>query len=118
MAGMGLGSPDQIAVDPRFNTQLTPEELAAYELWKRQMAPRDSGYDYDFRGAFKDNFSPDPANGHWRDKYKKPNHETFSVESQYAPQAIERAGYWTGETYHRSPLDEIEAVIRGMGIGR
>ncbi len=39
-------------------------------------------------------------NGHWPDTFKKPNHPTFSVESQYAkgPDAA-KAGRWQGETF-------------------
>jgi len=107
----GIGSPDQIAADPRFNTALTAAEQPAFQAWKQKMAPGDSGYDYDFKGAFKEGMTSDAASGHWSDKFKKPNHETFSVESQYAPQAIERAGYWTGDTYNRSPLDPAQNAM-------
>jgi hypothetical protein len=51
------------------------------------------------RGAFKAGLRPS-ANGHWPDTYKKPNHPTFSVESQYATGADRaKAGHWDGDTY-------------------
>ncbi len=79
----------QVAMNPnnvqpaQFETPLTPQEEAQFQIWKAQNAPRDSGADYDLRGAFKAGLSP-AANGHWPDTYKKPNHPTFSNESIYA----------------------------------
>jgi hypothetical protein len=84
-------------VDAKFNTVLTPQEERAFVKWKRQYAPRDSGADYDLRGAFKAGFTPDPQSGHWPDTFKKPNHPTFSDQSRYAPYG--RPGSWQGETF-------------------
>lgn len=81
-----------------FETALTPGEELAYAIWKARYAPADSGYDYDLRGAFKAGSTPDAASGHFPDTFKKPNHPTFSVESQYARQP-EFAGRWSGETF-------------------
>lgn len=87
------------ATSPNFETQLSPQEETAYQAWKAKNAPQDSGGDYDLRGAFKAGVTPDPQNGHWPDTYKKPNHPTFSDQSQYAAQAPDRAGTWQGDTY-------------------
>lgn len=77
-----------------YETTLTPKEEARFQAWKKQYAPNDSGYDYDYRGAFKQGEGPDKT-GHWTDRFKKPNHPTFSRESQYATgQDADRAGYW------------------------
>ena len=59
-------------VDPHFNTILTPQQEAAFQLWKQQYAPRDSGFDYDLRGAFRDGLVPagpeaGANQGHWPD---------------------------------------------------
>jgi hypothetical protein len=83
-----------------FDTQLTPAEETAFAAWKQQYAPRDSGADYDLRGAFKAGLTPDPATGHWPDTFKKPNHPTFSNQSMYAvgPNAT-KAGRWDGEKF-------------------
>lgn len=86
-------------VAPAYETALTPREEVKFTAWKAQHAPNDSGADYDLRGAFKANMRPDVATGHWPDTYKKPNHPTFSDQSQYAKDAPERAGKWDGETY-------------------
>src|SRR5262245_34549188 len=76
---------------PTYDTPLTPDEETQFQTWKQKYAPRDSGADYDLRGAFKEGLTPDPVTGHWPDTYKKPNHPTFSVESKYAKQAPEKA---------------------------
>ena len=83
-----------------YNTTLTPDEETRFQEWKRVNAPNDSGEDYDLRGAFKSGLKPDPRTGHWPDTFKKPNHPTFSNQSQYA-QGTEaaKAGTWQRDTY-------------------
>src|SRR5262245_12286120 len=82
-----------------YETKLSPAKEQQFRIWKKQYAPKDSGYDYDLRGAFKAGFKPDPKTGHWPDVYKKPNHPTFSVQSKYAKDRPDLAGYWRGDTY-------------------
>lgn len=86
--------------DPgKYDTKLSPEQEAIYNDWKNRNAPKDSGADYDLRGAFAAGEEP-AANGHWVDTYKKPNHPTFSDQSQYAVgEDYKKAGHWDGETY-------------------
>lgn len=87
------------ALDPSsngYNTVLSPVEEKIFASWKSMHAPLDSGHDYDLRGAFKAGITPDPVTKHWPDTFKKPNHPTFSVESQYAPYAPHLAGSWGG----------------------
>ena len=79
----------------QYSTQLTPDEEARFTQWRNVWAPHDSGDDYDLRGAFKEGLLPDATTGHWSDKYKKPNHETFSVESMYAQYGF--PGHWSGK---------------------
>lgn len=64
-----------------FNTKLSPDQEADYET---KFKPGDS-YDYDMRGWYKANPNADPnAEGvHYPDTFKKPNHPTFSDQSQY-----------------------------------
>lgn len=83
----------------QFETQLSPSDEARFQTWKSRYAPNDTGSDYDLRGAYKAGLTPDPTSGHWPDTFKKPNHPTFSVESQYAAQAPGKAGSWDGDTY-------------------
>ncbi len=66
-----------------YETQLTPQEEIAFQQWKAKVAPRDTGEDYDLRGAFKASQGTD-ARGHMTDQFKKPNHPSFSTESQYS----------------------------------
>jgi anti-sigma regulatory factor (Ser/Thr protein kinase) len=87
------GAPD------KYETSLTPQEEKQFQTWKQKYAPKDSGQDYDLRGAYKAGLKPDPTTGHWPDTYKKPNHPTFSNESKYAKFAPNKAGHWNGQTY-------------------
>ncbi|HKO93453.1 MAG TPA: hypothetical protein VJU61_20005 [Polyangiaceae bacterium] len=102
---IGLEPPEEekgrgaTATGQRFETALDANEEARFQEWKRRYAPNDSGADYDLRGAFKAGVEPDPENGHWPDTWKKPNHPTFSDQSQYARLAPSKAGSWRGETY-------------------
>lgn len=99
--------------DQNFNTLLGPDQEQAFQKWKSKYAPNDSGGDYDLRGAFKEGMTPDPQNGHWSDKYKKPNHPTFSNESQYAPYGT--PGHWEGEKFipADTPIDKRSALNGG-----
>lgn len=85
-----------VTYDSNFNTILTPVDEANYEQWKKKYAPSDSGKDYDLRGAFKAGIVPD-KNGHMTDVFKKPNHPTFSDESQYAK--FGKPGHWKKDLF-------------------
>lgn len=90
---------DDADVEKSFDTKLTPDEEVSFQAWKRKYAPNDSGEDYDLRGAYKAGLTPDAQTGHWPDTFKKPNHPTFSDQSQYAKDAPDKAGHWDGDTY-------------------
>ncbi len=84
------------------DTVLTPEQEAEYFLqWKPQNAPRDSGYDYDNRGAYLADevglLPPRDARGHGTDAFKKPWHPTYSTGSQIPPLDGMMPGQW-GQT--------------------
>ena len=88
----------------KYDTVVPKGREAEYRAWKAKYAPNDSGEDYDLQGAFMEGLAPDPRTGHWSDKYKKPNHPTFSVESKYAVGAdANLAGTWNGDTYVPNP---------------
>ena len=76
----GLAETDKRDFTDRYNTLLSPQqEIAfrqAYPNWRKET------YDYDLRGAFLEGLSKD-SRGHMSDKYKKPNHPTFSDQSMY-----------------------------------
>ena len=85
-----------MAFDSNFNTILTPEQEKEFQVWKQTYAPHDSGEDYDLRGAFLAGESNDQEKGeHGSDKWKKPNHPTFSDQSIYAQYG--KAGRWAEE---------------------
>jgi len=92
------GRPPQV----NYDTPLTETEEVAFQEWKAIHAPDDSCFDYDLRGAFLEGVTPDPVTGHWDDRFKKPNHPTFSVLSKYAvgPDRL-RAGHWEGDQLRR-----------------
>ena len=80
-----------------YNTMLSPDQEEAFQAWKAHNAANDSGADYDLRGAYLANMQRDPENGHMGDRFKKPNHPTFSDQSQYATgDQRDRAGFWVG----------------------
>lgn len=120
-----VAPPNKFDFSPKYETQLTPDEEVKFQDWKKVNAPNDSGFDYDLRGAFKAGVTPDAKTGHWPDTYKKPNHPTFSDQSQYAKDRPDLAGHWDGETYYPAPyglnppegitkvLDEFKSQARG-----
>lgn len=74
-------------VDPydfttKHNTELTPHEEKQFLTWSKKNNKINDLYDYDLRGAWKENMQASD-NGHLGDKYKKPNHPTFSDQSIY-----------------------------------
>lgn len=97
---------DSAGSDPRdftgqYNTPLSPDEEGAYQSWAQgqsQAAGRDinnDNYDYDMRGAWKAGAGA-AGNGHFPDTFKKPNHPTFSDQSQYHGVDGHTGGTWGG----------------------
>jgi hypothetical protein len=100
---------DQPANFDHLNTRLSPANEAKFSAWKKVYALRDSGQDYDLRGAFKAGITPDTKTGHWPDTFKLPNHPTFSDESQYAKYG--NPGHWNGDTFvPAAPGAELERI--------
>ena len=87
----------------QYDTVLSEAEESKFQAWKELHYPKDSGYDYDLRGAFKAGMKPDPETGHGDDLFKKPNHPTFSIYSKWAKDFPEKAGTWDGDTYIPHP---------------
>lgn len=95
--------PDPYDYTDRYNTALSPDEEARYQAWgKEQAAARADGknpaadtYDYDMRGFWKSGQSLSD-NGHAGDLFKKPNHPTFSNQSQYHGVDGNEGGVWGG----------------------
>ena len=99
-------------VDPydfsdRYNTKLSYEEEAQFQKWAKMEGRDKDVYDYDIRGAWKElktgKMSEDER-WHLGDKYKKPNHPTFSDQSKYNGIDGYVGGTWSeenGKTVYR-----------------
>lgn len=100
----------------KYETKLTPSEELHFQQWKHKYAPDDSGFDYDLRGAFLDGLKPDGKTGHWDDKFKKPNHPTFSIYSKYAPYRPDLAGTWKGDKYIPPNPDIKQDFLHNLAV--
>lgn len=91
-----------------FNTNLSKPEEKQFLDWRMKKSPDrplDDGQDYDYRGFFKSG-QGQTDNGHFTDQFKKPNHPTFSVESQYSdPSTGTVGGQWVGDNFKPSPYN-------------
>lgn len=82
----------------KFNTVLAPDEEEKYQAWATENHREKDVYDYDLRGAWKELQSgtmSEDERGHLGDKYKKPNHPTFSDQSIYSGQDSVTGGVWS-----------------------
>lgn len=78
----------------KYNTPLPEEKKDLYELWLKAFPEHQRGtYDYDMTGAFLGGVKSG-EDGHLPDTYKKPNHPTFSVDSQYHNSDGNYGGQW------------------------
>src|SRR4029077_19810087 len=75
-ASMNAGPEDMTG---KYNTPLTPEQETAFQ----QTLHAKDVFDYDARGEFLAGANRDNPTGHGQDTFKKPNHPTFSEQSQY-----------------------------------
>lgn len=86
----------------RFNTDLGEDNEKRYERWvsaQSKARGRDLSKDtinYDLRGYWLDGGYKDKGEGHMTDKWKKPNHPTFSTESIYDGAKDDRGVKWKG----------------------
>lgn len=84
-----------------YNTKLSDKEEREFQTWLQDESARmkrdiskDLG-DYDVRGSWKNRDSEKKdARGHGTDKWKKPNHPTFSNESVYHGKDGHSGGKW------------------------
>lgn len=80
----------------QYNTPLTPNEQMAYEVWAKTGGrdPIKERADYDLQGYYKNTNGAPLTEGHLTDQFKKPNHPTFSSESQYSDGKNFIGGQW------------------------
>lgn len=91
-----LALPDDMS--GQYNTQLSPDEESAYQAWAKGQGREKDVFNYDLRGAWKELQSgtmSEDERGHLGDKYKKPNHPTFSTESIYNGKDGYQGGVWS-----------------------
>lgn len=92
-----VDTPDLKDMSNKYNTKLTPQEEKQFQTWASQNNRQNDAYDYDIRGAWKETISgsmSEDARGHLGDKYKKPNHPTFSDQSTYNGVDGNKGGTW------------------------
>ena len=95
-----------------YTTALTSDEQIKFNQWADTMKkqglinPNDNFNDYDMQGYWKNevlnntNLANGNAQNHFTDKYKKPNHATFSDESMYATGDNKKyAGHWNNNEF-------------------
>ncbi len=96
---------DPLDFSAKYNTPIPPEKQAAFNKWvaaKTQQTGRNplgDKYDYDVNGYFLATNGATDARGHGTDQFKKPNHPTFSNESQYHGLDGYVGGQWTPQGY-------------------
>ena len=93
----GSGVPETMG--EQYNTQLAPGDVEAFNKWIEEESSRqgrnlllDIG-DYDVQGYWAAGERPDER-GHGTDRFKKPNHPTFSDESIYHGTGGNFGGQW------------------------
>lgn len=88
---------DPMDFSSKYNTKLSPVEEEKFLAWAKKNGRSNDTYDYDLRGAWKEiqkgKMSEDDR-GHLGDKYKKPNHPTFSDQSVYHGKDGYKGGSW------------------------
>ena len=102
-------------INNNFNTPIPVNMLDKYKSWYSQLPKNlQETKDYDLQGAFLDNQIT--HNSHLTDKFKKPNHPTFSNESIYSKYAS--SGKWGNNTFtipyrNINRLEEIRKYLKG-----
>ena len=100
-----MGPPDYTE---QYNTQLDPKSEQMFRNWSARSGKSKDLFDYDVRGAFKAGELAKPGQ-HGTDRWKKPNHPTFSNESVYHSDKTP-GGSWTSDkagkwSFNASPLN-------------
>src|SRR5215472_6567863 len=75
--------PDTPDFSNLYNTPIPPAKQKAFDRWLSTKGRKSDYFDYDVQGFWLSGAGTDPR-GHGSDRFKKPNHPTFSVESKYS----------------------------------
>jgi hypothetical protein len=95
------GAGDPLDYTNRYNTPLSPDQEQGYQQWiqlQSALNHRDmsgDNYNYDMRGAYANGAAQSGGNMHWPDTFKKPNHPSFSDQSQYHGADGTQGGSWS-----------------------
>ena len=93
---------DPLDWSDKYNTAIPPDRQEEYRKWRSSLpANLNNQQDYDIQGAFLSGTGADPRS-HMTDQFKKPNHPTFSNESQYDGLSGYVGGKWTDAGYKPS----------------
>lgn len=105
---------DPLDYSAQYNTPIPTQRQAEFDRWIADQIrttgrnPLHDRYDYDVNGYFLSGAAKD-SRGHGTDLFKKPNHPTFSNESQYHGINGLHGGRWIttpgGTFYEPSPLN-------------
>lgn len=97
----------------RYNTALSADEEQRFQAWAKEKGRARDVYDYDLRGAWKAN-AQEASNGHLPDTFKKPNHPTFSSESQYSGKDGQTGGRWIEGKGGRWAFEPSDTNLRNL----
>lgn len=87
-----------------YDTKLPRWEEDAFRGWAYANGFADQTHDYDLRGAWRAGARAN-QDGHWPDRWKKPNHPTFSEESIYHGVDGHVGGRWVRDVF--IPAEDI-----------
>lgn len=100
-----------------YNTPLSQGQESAFLDWARKNGKLADLADYDLRGAWAAGVAKDER-GHLPDTFKKPNHPTFSTESQYHGVNGAQGGTWAKDggkwVFQASPFNVEMRGKEGM----
>jgi hypothetical protein len=99
-------------VADKYTTALNPKEQEDYST---KFSPEDSE-DYDMQGWYKANPGADPNDPgvHYPDTFKKPNHPTFSDQSQYSNDQTQGGKWTTGSNGEDIFTPGTQNIVNGM----
>lgn len=109
-----LLTPDPNDYSERYNTPLSEDEEKRFRKWAKEQKRERDVYDYDLRGFWKEG-NAFAENGHGSDRFKKPNHPTFSTESRYHGADGYYGGQWE-ERDGRVMFTPSEHNLRNMPL--
>jgi len=91
---------DDLDYSNEYNTPLPPRDEERFQEWVKAQSEKTGRrvdndlYDYDLRGYWQKNKDADLSDAHLTDRYKKPNHPTFSSESRFHGEDGLEGGEW------------------------